>query len=146
MLMKEGRWDGLDRFIAWLETKDPNEQYSWSSCAQCLFAQYGEFIGEGLNQAADSIFPQAPQIASAIYAYIGMPPRVITEENPLFGESRDVGTFGEALERAKRVKAMPTILMRYFPDTGPADRWIPHELEALNSVRLELGLDPISDD
>ncbi len=36
----------LEDFIAWLETKDPNEEYEWLSINICPCTQYAKSIGE----------------------------------------------------------------------------------------------------
>ena len=35
----------LDALIAWLRTKDPEEEYCWTDGGQCLFGQYAKFVG-----------------------------------------------------------------------------------------------------
>lgn len=36
-------------FIAWLETKDPNETYDWEDSNNCACAQFYRSLGRGSN-------------------------------------------------------------------------------------------------
>lgn len=84
----------LDSLIAWLETKDPAQEYDWNGCnGACLFEQWGAAItGYGRSAAynaaingLDSVHPRRP--------FLDGPERGLACPRP--------HTFGAALSRAK---------------------------------------------
>lgn len=82
----------LDDFIAWLETKDPNQSYHFTDASQCLLAQWVKHLDpEALNSLADN--------NSYVYRVHGK--RVDFRFTPL-GRCAAAGTFGGALFYAKR--------------------------------------------
>jgi len=82
----------LEGFIAWLETKDPNEEYDWSSYNHCAAGCYAMSVGitkEKLFQTNNEIIRRLSLLAR--------PP------NFDYDNRRD--TFGACLSRACQVLA-----------------------------------------
>ena len=40
----------VDNFVAWLETRDPNEKYTYISCNDCLIHRYFTAMGLSVNR------------------------------------------------------------------------------------------------
>lgn len=81
--------DSLLSFIAWLETKDPNEKYDYCAPGDCLLAQYLQAMGSpdywlthnGVREAFDGHGQEIVHPSS----------------------DRDTWAFGAALERARAI-------------------------------------------
>lgn len=84
----------LAAFMAWLETKDPNEEYCWSNSGHCLFAQYGAHLGGKTYFAVMDGWRDAG--LSAVLGFYN---------NKLGVASCQPHTFGAALERTKAARA-----------------------------------------
>ena len=83
------KWDTrpiLDQWIDWLETKDPDEKYEWSSIPECACGQY---FGEGWQEI------QGTSRLNAIARGF----KSVTD--------RADHTFGQCLVRAKQVRDNP---------------------------------------
>lgn len=95
MLSRE-RWTkpSIEDFIAWLETKDPTEQYVWLDTSICACGQYAASIGvEGWSKKAsngDVLWNELNNLAAPWYG------RHVSRE----GNS----TFGVLLDRARNYK------------------------------------------
>ena len=65
----------LDGFISWLETKEPNEQYRWSSVTHCACAQFGALFGisaYGISEkhlAVDPVMKRFNDIAHGVTTF-----------------------------------------------------------------------------
>lgn len=75
----------LQRFIAWLETKNPNQEYHYSSPWSCAVAQYLESVGE----KETVLFSH--QIPEPFHQIVWTGQGCVT-------------TFGAALERARAIR------------------------------------------
>lgn len=74
--------------IAWLETKDPDEYYSYKNREHCLAAQY--------NQAMGRKYDTSVALSSNIFTYFRFDRRL-----ERLARSNWSRTFGEALSMAK---------------------------------------------
>lgn len=104
--IKEQLWS-LDNLISWLEAKNPEEVYDYSSTYGCLLSQY----------MRDQGFPEARHLGGLNYILMGdsftdvrndMPVSFYTIASPKGDSLRS--TFGEALDRAYWAKALQTTL------------------------------------
>jgi hypothetical protein len=82
-MLYDKKWEqqaSLVGFIAWLRTKNPNEEYEWGDPKNCACAQYFKTLPQGDNIWGTLISQQLDLLA------IGLP-----------------RTFGALLERAEKV-------------------------------------------
>jgi hypothetical protein len=89
----------VKKLVSWLETKDPNERYIYSSNRKCLCAQFLASQGLDVSVTPESYIVHA---TSAEGDQILPLPHVL--DDIAFGGTYDVGrfTFGAALQRARR--------------------------------------------
>lgn len=100
----------LTSLIAWLETKDPNETYSFLSCNHCLNAQYMRHLGY-----------TRPELNISMW-------RDLHSKGFVTIASGRPWTFGAALERARRDQCHGN------PSTAPADQL---QLYALGAAEVQ---------
>lgn len=82
----------LDDFIAWLETKDPNQSYHFTDVSQCLLAQWVKHLDpNAFSSHADN--------NSYVYWVHG---KRVDFRFTTLGRVAAAGTFGGALFYAKR--------------------------------------------
>ncbi len=77
--------------IAWLETKDPDEEYAYCNQFSCLAAQYNASIGRDYNDGA--VFSNAPSENPSTYFSFDRRLERLASKTP--------HNFGAALERAR---------------------------------------------
>lgn len=88
----------IQGLIAWLETKDPREEYCYLESGSCLYSQYGKFLGFGMGCEAYGNYLQF--VSGKKYPNVSDEPF-----RDQFGPYKNVAqggdrTFGAALERA----------------------------------------------
>jgi hypothetical protein len=77
----------LPGFIAWLESKDPNEKYNWPNSEKCACGQYARSLGVE-DWRSDDKWSKFNMLARG---------------KPVFCDSeREEWTFGKCLDRAKK--------------------------------------------
>lgn len=115
--------EGLDKFITWLEGQDSNKTYNWACTSSCVFAQFAQAIKSDLCVVANTLH-RDPVISNVTYHRVGA------------GSPREIfHSFGEALARAKAVRAHPELLIDSL-----IDEWG----FTIEYARSLLGLPPIA--
>lgn len=92
-MLYDKKWDvaSLESFIAWLETKDPDEGYAWAGCTPCLMEQYG--AAKGVNVFEPTI---GNDLSTNIYHLVSINNGAIALR---------ANNFGEALALARKALA-----------------------------------------
>ncbi len=83
--------------IAWLKTKDPEEEYAYSNSKSCLAAQYNDFIGRKYNTRKS--LSDNPATYFTFDRKLERLAHKATRDSYGYGV---YGTFGRALELAER--------------------------------------------
>lgn len=95
----------IDGLIAWLETKNPAEQYDYTNGGRCLVAQYFAATGvpcwrvSGMNYYYESKTDYQAEKPSIQY-----PIEFLNVARPSYAEASTHSTFGNALARARKMR------------------------------------------